>query len=114
MRSVAVKCDADSAALLRAIAKLWPRVIAAQQSNLMSEAFDLSDANFRSSLNSGELRINTTPSCRIQFDNDKMAETDAFRFRELCRLWPSLRRSSQEQLLGRVEDVTGAAFATAE
>jgi hypothetical protein len=111
MRSVAVKCDADSAARLRTIAKLWPRVIAAQQSNILRDAENYSDSNFRAHLRAGDLTVNSQPSIRIRFNNEAMSPMDEIRLIELIELWSSLRPSSQEQLIDTVELVTGTAVA---
>ena len=104
MKSVAMICEPDAAVRLRRIAKLWPRVIAAQQSNILAEAY--------------QAAVFTTPTdgtqFRIQWDNNAMAPIDEFRLKELIKCWPAMRPTTQKDTLEHVEAVTGAAFATAE
>jgi hypothetical protein len=115
MKSIAIVCDPDAAVRLRQVAKLWPRVIGSQQSNIVGEACDQADQAFLEQLQDGTLRVKaTSPRVRIQFDNNAMAPTDEFRLRELIRLWPGIRPSVQRDLVERVELVTGSSFATAE
>jgi hypothetical protein len=115
MKSIAIVCDPDAAVRLRQIAKLWPRVIAAQQSNIVGEACDQADQAFLEQLQDGTLQVKeATPRVRIPYDNNSMAPTDEFRLKELIRLWPGIRPSTQRDLVEKVELVTGASFATSE
>lgn len=115
MKSIAIVCDPDAAVRLRQVAKLWPRVIAAQQSNILAEAYDAADRAFQSHLTDGTLQVKAKgPRVRIQWDNNAMAPTDEFRLRELIKCWPALRPAVQQDLLEHAECVTGTSFATAE
>jgi hypothetical protein len=103
MKSIAIACDSDAAVRLRKIARLWPRVIAAQQSNMLSVALD-----------AAVFSEPQGPQFRIQWDNKAMAPTDEFRLRELIKCWPALRPSVQKDLVEHAESVTGASLAAAE
>jgi hypothetical protein len=98
MRSVAVKCDADSAARLQQIATLWPRVIGSQQSNLLDDAFTAFV----------EVKPNHEAPRNIRFDRNAICETDLSRLVQLAKLWPGLDRHAQIALVERVQLVTGS------
>jgi hypothetical protein len=98
MRSVAVKCDADSAARFQSIATLWPRVIGSQQSNLLDDAF----------VAYVEVKPNHEPARNVRFDRNALCETDLSRLIQLAKLWPGIDRNAQKALVERVEFVTGS------
>ncbi len=101
MRSIAVKCDADSAARLNTIAKLWPRVIGSQQSNILDDAF----------IAYVELDPSHHPAHKVRFDGNAMGPFDTARFEQLCKLWPGIDRNAQKALVERVQFVTGSTSA---
>lgn len=115
MKSIAIVCDPDAAVRLREIAKLWPRVIGSQQSNIVGDACDYADRGFAAKLNNGSLQVKQSgPRVRIPYDNNSMAPVDESRLKELIKCWPALRPSTQKDLVERVGFVTGSSFATAE
>lgn len=96
MRSFSVRCEYASVVTLREIAKLWPSMTAAQQSNLMWRALDVStemDPRVYKSL----------PKHVVHFDAN-LNDVDVTRLKQLGGLWCEIAPSMQQELLDQVQD----------
>jgi hypothetical protein len=84
---ITVRCDGDSISRLRELVQTWPRVIAAQQSNILRDAKDrvTSEMLFRDAVS----------DYRVRLPLNAIAPTDGERLLELCELWPTLDGKTQ-------------------
>ena len=97
IQSRVITCDDASFARLLELCKTWPRVIAAQQSNILREA--------------QALAVETKPygsRRRLSIKVGGMGPTDRERLMEMVTLWPELSGKEQRKLVDYALLVAGS------
>lgn len=85
MKSIALVCDVEAVRRLRLIAKLWPQLVAAQQSNLLHAAL----ADYR------EPGPNNYSCRHVTYNPAVMDAVSRTRLKQLAELWPGLSPAVQ-------------------